>query len=854
MDETVELLKRCLETRSPILLLGAGFSLSAKSKNNENLMLAGDLCKKLYEHVILPNNGMLSQDALEDAKYYTNKKKLKELCTVIRDNNLLKERNNLFLECFSGCTYDESESFSYLTEYNWPYIFTFNIDDLVETIYRKQQKPLTIWKLTSEQYKEIYGQTVLVKLHGDIGNPDTYVFDDEEYQRFSESECWMLRKFSDLYVCHDLIIVGSQFQERDIKTALQKVFGYGCDNTDYHYFFISPHTPTAPVSDSINKNTNFHHIQWTTSQFLNFINNGISKPKDALQKLCCQGVSFWNKEINDAQSRKEDWELYHGKPAEPKDFYYSVDIIRKETQANVEEFINQNKYGYIEIKGKPYVGKTCFAKRVLTFGVNRMFKVFYCVKTDLQVLLAVQQYLESLESDDSVLICFENSSGFYRPLVDIIEQYKNRLNRLIIIVTSNDTTRESDSYVFGSAPLLICRISEHINRELSNSIYDKLSEKSQLGKLLNYAEKQAEITKYIRDINDFIDVLYVAHHGTRFSAYFTSWLRSKEDNQLMPVFQAITLLTSMGIPPMLISRLPDISDALGNYPFNYQRFIDEFGDFCFENSGLLFLRCSRLFKDVVLQSLSLQRKRQLICNLTYMVSKDLYEGDRTFNNELFKHLTRAATLKSIVGMSESDALDTLIELKESCKHLSYYWIQIGILYRNLNRFEDAQNAFEYAEKAHGCENYQIAHAKAKNYMEWGLWALTEETTQSAHLFEEGSSQMLELIWRWKYSDAICFSAHAFIDMNLKYHTQLNCPPDNSRWTAMKTCMERFVYNSNKADFLLKSLFQKMVNFALDKNLPFEQEGELRRALKYDTGVHMGAESFPDIDALPVYDS
>ena len=348
MDKTVDLLKRCLEMRSPILLLGAGFSLSAKAGNGENLMLGRDLCKKLLTYVISPNINFLSKETQEDAEYFSKKGKLKDLCTIIRENNLLEQRNRLLQESFSKCTYDETESYSYLTTYDWPYIFTLNIDNLVEEIYKKQHKPLTCWKLTSEHYKEVYGQTVLVKLHGDVGDPDTYVFDDEEYQRFSENECWMLRKFSDLYVCHDLIIVGSQFQERDIKIALQKVFKFGCDNSDYHYFFISPGTFNAPVSDALNNRSNFHHIQWTAKQFLDFLNNDISRPKDALQSLCCQGVSFWNQQINDAQRQREDWELYYGKPSEPRDFYYSVDISREE-QEEIANFINQNSYGYIEL-------------------------------------------------------------------------------------------------------------------------------------------------------------------------------------------------------------------------------------------------------------------------------------------------------------------------------------------------------------------------------------------------------------------------------------------------------------------------------------------------------------------------
>lgn len=853
MEQSIELLKRCLETRSPVLLLGAGFSLSAKAKNGENLMLGGELCKKLYEHVILPNSALLPENVMKEAELYCDIKKLKNLCELIRENNLVEKRNDFFLECFSGCTYGDAEPYSYLADYDWQFIFSLNIDDLVEEIYRRQKKPLTCWKLTSDRYKEVFGQTVLVKLHGDVGDPDTYVFDDDEYRKFSDNDNWMMRKFSDLYVCRDLIVVGSQFQERDVEKALQTVFKYGCDDSDYHFFFISPGPLKTPISDAIKTKPNFHHISWSTNQFLEFLKSDISEPKDALQRLCCQGVSFWNQQIIDAQSQREDWELYHGRPSEPKDFHYSVDIIHTEEQRDVEDFFSQNRYGYIEIKGKPYVGKTCFAKRILSLGVKHMFKAFYCVKTDIQILSAVEQYLGTLKNDDSILICFENSSGLYRPLVDMIEKQQEKLQRLIVIVTSNDTTRESDSYVFNSAPLLICRISEKIDYELSNSIYSKLYEKTQLGKLLNFADKRSAILKYIRDINDFIDVLYVAHHGTRFASYFNNWLSSKADNPQLPVFQAITLLTSMGVPPMLISRLPDISYALGNNHFNYQRFNEDFGEFCFENSGMLYLRCSRLFKDVVLESLPLPRKRQFIYKLSYMVSKGLYEGDRTYNNELFKHLTRAASLKSIAGLSESDALDVLIRLKESCKHLSYYWIQMGIIYRNLNQFEEAQNAFEYAENAHGRENYQIAHAKAKNYMEWGLWALHEEPTQSSFLFEEGATKMLELLWQWKYPDAICFSTHAFIDMNLKYHTQISRPPENSRWSAMKTCMEKFVNNSHNDDNMVKDLFKKMVNFAHENKLPFEEEKELRRVLRFDSNMHTADESIPDIDVLPVYD-
>lgn len=64
MDKEVALLKKCLETRAPILLVGAGFSLGAESRKKHSLILGRELCTKLYEKVILPNKELFSEETL----------------------------------------------------------------------------------------------------------------------------------------------------------------------------------------------------------------------------------------------------------------------------------------------------------------------------------------------------------------------------------------------------------------------------------------------------------------------------------------------------------------------------------------------------------------------------------------------------------------------------------------------------------------------------------------------------------------------------------------------------------------------------------------------------------------------
>lgn len=339
MDNDISLLRRCIEDRSPILLLGAGFSLGAKGRNGQKLMLGGALAQRLYEEIIIPNKDLLTEEALDTASLAIKWGNLFAICNVIRENNLTTQRDTLFQEWMSECTYNDAPYFSNLIKVDWKYIFTLNIDDLVEHIFKNEGHPLLCWKLSSERYADDPDKTVLIKLHGDVGDPDTYVFDEKEYRNFSSRDNWMLRQFADLYISHDVIILGTQFQEKDLEIALAKVFDYGCDNSNFHYFFISPGDFKGKVADEINSKPNFHHIKWKTDEFLAFIDEQISQPKDAVQNICSQGITFWNKELANAHAQRENWGLYYGNPSQPLDFYYNVDIPHKVEEKQIEEFL-----------------------------------------------------------------------------------------------------------------------------------------------------------------------------------------------------------------------------------------------------------------------------------------------------------------------------------------------------------------------------------------------------------------------------------------------------------------------------------------------------------------------------------
>ena len=95
MTTNEEKLKESLETRRPVLFLGAGFSLNANSGSGCPLMLGSALAKELYNHVIKPQIDALVADGadVEGVQSDAERGKLKEVCNFIDDYDLTDKRN-----------------------------------------------------------------------------------------------------------------------------------------------------------------------------------------------------------------------------------------------------------------------------------------------------------------------------------------------------------------------------------------------------------------------------------------------------------------------------------------------------------------------------------------------------------------------------------------------------------------------------------------------------------------------------------------------------------------------------------------------------------------------------------------
>ena len=188
----------------------------------------------------------------------------------------------------------------------------------------------------------------------------------------------------------------------------------------------------------------------------------------------------------------------------------------------------------------------------------------------------------------------------------------------------------------------------------------------------------------------------------------------------------------------------------------------------FDLDGDIRLRCADFFeKFIVKEKLTsdyiLETLRKVICYITSLFS----EGVDNKWNSIFQKLLKSKSLRQVCNLDYPILKELFISLENSCKHLSYYWMQRGITSQEMHDFEDADVFLRQALAIHP-NSFQVQHALAKNMMERGLYEKEKGNSTGIHYFDEGEKAMRELVESPKYSRALCYSSHSIIELKLKY--------------------------------------------------------------------------------------
>lgn len=765
LEHDLELLEYTLSKKFPTIVLGAGFSLDVKNTHKDDLVTGSKLVEKLYEKLYVNSN---EDKAVKNRlRAEQIKSDLKKLCTLIRSEGIDRvEQRNEFLTDFFTIGYNLKDDYhKYFTEYPWQKIYTLNIDNYVENLFFINHKDICAWTLEEQQTVK-NKEPVLIKLHGCVKSKNhNYVFDKNEYQQFTANENYLLRDFADSSVKNDVLFLGTEYQESDLQEIIEKykISGY-TNNTDF--FFITPKINDIILESEIENNPKYHWIKWTTEEFLTYLHEKIIHDNNISNYMKERGMIFIDEDDNKG-SRYYQSSIYTGVESRYADFWQNWDIIYPESVNWLSDIKKSINHLVFNIFGKSYVGKTCVARNLL---VNLSRSGYICREYMVSSTESVEyliDYIKSLPQKTKFALLCENAAYSYHHISAFMEKIPNNIEKCIVITVDTTTNHNRKKYSLEYQYVIEKEISETIDNNYAENIISKLDEHSWLDNMSKFCDKKSDYTKYIKSINDIIELLYLISSGRGFEKHFFDVINKKDDIITKKYFYALIILGRLEITflplRIFVNIFSDITEKM-----DFKKFITEFGDFTtIANNAYIKMRCLRLLEKNTEYNLSHKEIFDILSQVVNQTVGQFTETNINEYSELFQKVLLVNNIveKKILTLDEIRTLFNTIESK--CKCYSYYWVQRGLVEQKLCEFEQAETYFMKAMSIRP-QSYQVRHAISKNYMERGLFEVKHNTQQASYYFEIGVKQMTALVEDEKFSKAFSYSIHALADMQFKF--------------------------------------------------------------------------------------
>ena len=766
------------------ILLGAGFSYGARNKWEKELLIGTSLSNALYDqfYVTCPPKakGIDYIRKVEDKK-----SSLIDICTILATEQRKDKRDHYLTNVFTGCHTVGDKAQEKLVLYPWRRIFTLNIDDLVEFIYKKAEIPLKKWNYSNQDCVKPE-EPLLIKLHGDVQDEEAgYVFDKGEYSRYTVDNCSLLKEFSHCFLSSNMVLLGTEFQESDLNFILDTYRAAGYNDSGFDYFFVTPEIYDVGLLNEIEATKNFHWIPMKTDQFLNYITDHVIITEDKCRLLTEQGATFIDKV---AKIPFYNSQLYSGKISEYNDFLGDWDVHYPNESQLVEKVTKQKESCIITLHGKPYTGKTVVSRRLLCDLSSRGFVAFELPRFNHDILYLTKEYLHTLAIESKVAILMEESAYLY----DIILQFWAdcpKLAQIVIITTDTTDNHLSRNHFLYNTKEPVCwidfPISEKMTPDYIGQAFYTLCVHNRFNNFLTCIPENTSVLdtrsmdmvfEKMREINDIIDVLYFSSEGRFFKEHYAARLKTRESDFYYDYIFALCVLSKLGIsriPTMCLSRL--IPNKVAK--FSVSKLLVTYPDILEEQNGYIKLLRSRILSEVI----TTQDPTQVVNIITRLINftVDLFdEDDGSIYYELFQKALRVKRIRNYSLLPHEHILHLFQSLEKSCNHISYFWVQYGLAAQLNGDFVNARNHFLYAQNIRP-NSYQVRHALAKNKMELAYQDLLHGINGADELFSEGCNDMSELINLPEYAGAFSYSVHSYAYDLMKYYREKNEPiPEN----------------------------------------------------------------------------
>lgn len=475
------------------LLLGSGVSLSSRNQQGANLRgmeeLRLDICR------------------LTDVKDTTSISRAYDLLTP-------QQLRSELIDKYSHC--QPARDLLPMRRFLWKRIFTFNIDDIIENIYRGKDRAQ---ELTTFNFDSTFepdtdkSELQCIHLHGFTGQPEQgFIFSHNEYaRRLQGNNAWMLL-LSEVLPSESFIIAGTSFNEIDLEYYLSRRTSSTPRRGRGPSFLIEPNPDSATLSDC--KKYNLILIKADFEQFLAWIEKSFPNPPSASELIVPRTENIFRSEIDKSTLLRffSDFELVRPQAtvqdAIPRAYMYGAEPTWSDVNEHLDVERNANEIvmnwltkwherpfpekRVLLISDAPATGKSTLLKRVgydLALLGRIVFYVRAVVKIDTKT---AARCLRQRTSPSVILV--DNFADCAEQIRDLLEKIGTSV-KVIVVGAERVYRKEHVDVVMSDASIIVEKLGNPTEGEL-----DQLLEKYKVSGLI--ADKS-----FVKNSRHAIDVL-----------------------------------------------------------------------------------------------------------------------------------------------------------------------------------------------------------------------------------------------------------------------------------------------------------------------------------------------------------
>lgn len=451
------------------LLLGAGVSMDSSDRHGKSLPSADQFREGLC--------------TLKDVRKTTS---LPLVYSLLEPEEIRRQVVDRFLGCRPGVTVKS------LTNFLWRFVYTFNVDDALESAYEASSAKQSLLPLNYDATYDSGSMSLadlrVLHLHGYVKEPDSgFVFSHNEYAKVMKStNPWMV-VLSQTLASEPFIIAGSRLDEPDLEFYLSG------RNIHTERSMRGPSLLIEPYPDAVTiKACQVHGltlVKATLADFLAWVSSIVGNvPGYAARFYDSQSIfgesldprklaSFFSDFIcvskdTHSEDQKPDLSFFYGRTPTWNDIEKKVDIEREDTFGLLETSRNLLKEStpnkrLLLITGPAGSGKTTLAKRIafeLLEDGNILLDCRSSARIDADIAIECLSKLTN-----PFVIFIDNLADHIQQILPILETDRIK-QRFLVLGCERDYRSQFVEMVLNEAKNIVKRVTHTSKKERSQLI------------------------------------------------------------------------------------------------------------------------------------------------------------------------------------------------------------------------------------------------------------------------------------------------------------------------------------------------------------------------------------------------